>query len=134
MASRSDKSGATGGGAPQRKVAVIESALADELAAMTLEQKELLQRTGAGSVGWVPLAAYRTQIADVVDSHPIPWPCGFATAVGLRPGHSRGSASRSDHTAAWSPSAAAPSHNGLLDLVELDVLHDDLDQPEKPSP
>jgi len=25
-------------------------------------------------------------------------------------------------------------HNGLLDLVELDVLHDDLDQPEKPSP
>jgi len=113
---------------------VIESALADELAAMTLEQKELLQRTGAGSVGWVPLAAYRTQIADVVDGHPIPWPCGFATAVGLRPGHSRGSASRSDHTAAWSPSAAAPSHNGLLDLVELDVLHDDLDQPEKPSP
>jgi len=37
---------------------VIESALADELAAITLEQKELLQRTGAGSVGWVPLAAY----------------------------------------------------------------------------
>src|SRR5664280_3448200 len=85
MASRSDKSGATGGGAPQRKVAVIESALADELAAMTLEQKELLQRTGAGSVGWVRLAAYRTQIADVVDGYPIPWPCGFATAVGLRP-------------------------------------------------
>jgi hypothetical protein len=48
MASRSDKSGATGGGAPQREVAVIESALADELVAMTLEQTELLQRTGAG--------------------------------------------------------------------------------------
>jgi len=32
-------------------------------------------------------ATYGTQIADVVDGHPIPWPCGFATAAGLRPGH-----------------------------------------------
>lgn len=60
---------------------------------MSQEQKELMQQTGAGSLGPVPVEVkrrqrevfvrqaelgrfqtYGTQIADVVDGQPVPWP------------------------------------------------------------
>ena len=106
---------------------MIESALADELVAMTLEQTELLQRTGAGrpmgrrSRTWSTATRFRGPAGS-------PPPSAFALII----------------AGAARPAATTPPlgrlpwprryHNGLLDLVELDVLHDDLDKPEKPSP